>query len=290
MGTALASLPINGEHDMASASPRLFAADTPAPEGPAFDAAGSLFVVCMDNGNILKLDPQGRIEVFANTGGHPNGLAFGPGGLLYITEAGLKAILVADAAGNLQTVTTAADGKPLLGPNDLCFDARGNFYFTDPVGSSADHRSGRVCYATPAGEAHIVAEGLAFPNGLALTPDGAHLYVVNELAHEMVRFATRPDGSLDAGEHFCPIRRGGIGGDGMALDVAGNLYVTNFGLGTVDVIAPTGELLDLLPAGGLKPTNVAFGGPDRRDLYITELETAAVYVHRNHLAGLALGA
>ena len=268
--------------------PRLFAVGTPGPEGPAFDAAGHLFVVCMGNGNLLKISPAGRAEVFANTGGTPNGLAFGPDGLLYVAEAGRRAILVAEAGGGLRTLATGADGKPFLGPNDLCFDARGNFYFTDPVGSNAQNRIGKVYHCTPQGEARSVAEGLAFPNGLALTADGQHLYVVSELAHEMRRYPVREDGSLGEGEHFCPIRQGGIGGDGMALDVAGNLYVTNYGLGTVDVISPAGELLDLLPAGGRNPTNVAFGGPDMCDLYITELETATVYVRHNDIPGLPL--
>jgi gluconolactonase len=277
-----------------SEAPRLFVSNTPAPEGPAFDDAGNLFVVCMGNGNILKITPDGQTDVFANTGGHPNGLAFGPEGLLYIAEAGLKAILVADGEGNLRTLATEGEGQGFAGPNDLCFDARGNFYFTDPVGSKADNRVGKVWHCTPQGEAHVVAEGLAFPNGLALTaggtpaPRGRRLYVVNELAHEMLRYEVREDGSLGAGEHFCPIRQGGIGGDGMALDVEGNLYVTNYGLGTVDVISAQGELLDLLPAGGRQPTNVAFGGADRRDLYITELETGAVYVRRHSIAGLEL--
>lgn len=264
-------------------SPRLFAANVPAPEGPAFDVEGNLFVVCMGSGDILKIDSEGRARVFCNTGGHPNGLAFGPDGLLYIAEAGLRAILTATPDGILSTL---AEG--FLGPNDLCFDRHSNFYFTDPVGSNAERRTGRVYYCTRDGAARAVAEGLAFPNGLALTDDSQYLYVVHELAHEMLRYAVHDGGSLGAGEHFCPIRQGGIGGDGMALDVEGNLYVTNFGLGSVDVISPQGELLDMLPAGGLKPTNVAFGGPEMRDLYITELETAAVYVRRNDVPGLPL--
>lgn len=275
----------NVPHDQ----PRRFAANIPAPEGPAFDAQGNLFVVCMGDGNILKIGPDGQAHVFCNTGGHPNGLAFGPDGLLYIAEAGLRAILVADAAGHVTTVATEGDGVPFLGPNDLCFDRRGSLYFTDPVGSRDDNRIGRVWHLGPrASRPRIVANGLAFPNGLALTADGTHLYVVNELAHEMLRYAVHDDGSLGTAEHFCPIRQGGIGGDGMALDIEGHLYVTNYGLGSVDVISPQGELLDMLPAGGLQPTNVAFGGPDMRDLYITELQTAAVYVHRNEVAGLRL--
>src|SRR5512139_3360408 len=121
-----------GDREWGMERPRLFCANTPAPEGPAFDDAGNLFVVCMGNGNILKIDPDGHAEVFAHTDGHPNGLAFAREGLLYIAEAGLKAVLVADGQGNLRTLATEGDGRPFAGPNDLCFDPYGNFYFTDP--------------------------------------------------------------------------------------------------------------------------------------------------------------
>ena len=147
---------------------------------------------------------------------------------------------------------------------------------------------GRVFYCTCDGHAIPVADGLAFPNGLALTADAKTLYVVNELAHMMVRYEVQEDGTLGPKEDFAPIRQGGIGGDGMALDVEGNLYLANYGTGMIDIISPEGEQVGALDAGGRTPTNVAFGGADLKDLYITETETGAVYVQRTAVAGLRL--
>jgi len=272
----------------AAMQPRRFAEGFAFPEGPAFDTEGNLYLVSMGNGDILRVTPDGGVSLLANTGGAPNGLAFGPDGLLYVAEARHRAILRVDRAGTIAILLMEAEGEPFRAPNDLCFDPRGGFYFTDPGSSSAHTPVGRVFYCPPGGPARQVAGGLCFPNGLALTADAKALYVVNELAQTMVRFDVQDDGTLGPKQDFAPIRRGGIGGDGMALDAEGNLYVANYGLGAVDVISPAGDLLDCLPAGGARPTNVAFGGPDMRDLYITECETGAVYVLRAEVAGLRL--
>jgi gluconolactonase len=63
----------------------------------------------------------------------------------------------------------------------------------------------------------------------------------------------------------------------MALDVDGNLYVAHFGMGEIAVFDVEGTRIDTLPAGGEKPTNVAFGEDDMRGLYVTEVETGSVY-------------
>lgn len=133
-----------------------------------------------------------------------------------------------------------------------------------------------------------MAEGLAFPNGLALTADQRTLYLVETLTRKVYACAVLDDGGLGPRQDLATLREGGVGGDGMALDVAGRLYVAHFGLGTVDIFSPAGEPLGELPAGGANPTNVAFGGPDGQDLYITEAETGGVYVQRSLAAGLAL--
>jgi len=78
---------------------------------------------------------------------------------------------------------------------------------------------------------------------------------------------------------------GGVGGDGVAFDVEGNLYMAHFGTGEISVFSPDGELLEKLPAGGMKPTNVAFGGEDMMELYVTEVETNSVYRLRPGIAG-----
>jgi len=111
-------------------TPTLFAAGLPFPEGPCFDRHGNLYVVDFGAGNISRLTPDGRAEVFARTGGSPTGLTFHPDGTLYVADTGLGAILRVEPDGTWSRVADA-----FAGPNDLAFDQDGRLYFTDPHGS-----------------------------------------------------------------------------------------------------------------------------------------------------------
>lgn len=270
------------------ADAHLLVAGIDFPEGPVFDREGRLHVVAMGAGDVLRVDPAGSVEVLAHTGGAPNGLAFGPDGLLYVCDAGLRAILTVEAPGRASVLTDSWEGGGFAGPNDLCFDPQGDFYFSDPVGSSLENPVGRVFHCTCAGEAREVAGGVAFPNGLALSGDGRALFVVETLTRQVWAYEVLPDGGLGRRSLFCGMRDGGVGGDGMALDVDGSLYVAHYGLGTIDVFDADGGRLAELPAGGANPTNVAFGGDGRQKLYITEAETGAVTIQRALRPGLEL--
>jgi gluconolactonase len=74
----------------------------------------------------------------------------------------------------------------------------------------------------------------------------------------------------------------------MAFDVAGNLYVANYGGGEVIILNPKGEAVERIPVGGLHPTNVAFGGTDRRSLFVTEVATGSIYRFNTDHPGLPL--
>ena len=74
----------------------------------------------------------------------------------------------------------------------------------------------------------------------------------------------------------------------MAFDVDGNLYVAHAGLGRVDIYDPTGKLIDAITVPGPNVTNCAFGGPDNKTLYITEVSTHSVYTAQLNVAGLPL--
>ncbi len=270
------------------AEARLLAVGIDFPEGPVFDGEGRLHVVAMGSRDVLRVDGTGAVEMLVHTGGAPNGLAFGPDGLLYVCDAGLRAILTVDASGRARVLTDGWEGGAFAGPNDLCFDPQGDFYFTDPVGSSVESPVGRVFHCTCAGEVRGVAGSLAFPNGLALSSDGRALFVVETLTRQVWAYEVLPDGRLGHRFLFCEMRDGGVGGDGLALDVDGNVYVAHFGLGTIDVFDPDGRALAELPAGGANPTNVAFGGADGQDLFVTEAETGTITVQRALRPGLKL--
>ena len=249
-----------------------------SPEGPAFDRRGDLYFVNWLTSAIVRLGPDGVPAEVANTAGIPAGLAFHPDGTLYIADEGAQhhGVLRLDAGGTLTPWLQAYEGQPLNGANDLVFDQQGVLYFSDPWGSSLAKPIGGFYRAFPDGRLERLDSGLAFPNGVAVAPDGSAVYLAETGPNRVLRYAIGAGGDVGARTVFAELE-GGPGPDGMAFDVAGNLYVAHHGEGRVDVLDPQGRPLPPLAVPGRQPTNVAFGGPDRRTLVVTEVATGSVY-------------
>lgn len=143
------------------------------------------------------------------------------------------------------------DGRTLGRLNDLIADGNGGAYFT----------SGGLYHVGADGKVTVIAEGDIRTNGLMLSPDGRTLYVTNNT--EVVAFDVAADGAATNRRVFGTLD-GDDGGDGMAIDAEGRLYVT--GNAGVHVLSADGEHLGLIPTPR-RPITVAFGGPDKRTLY-----------------------
>lgn len=254
-----------------------------SPEGPAFARDGSLFFVNWLSSSIVRLAPDGTASEWFNTGGIPAGLAFDQDGNLYVADEGddIHGILRINPAGESRLVVDSHAGRRLNGANDLVFDRDGVLYFSDPWGSSLANPIGGFYCLFPDGRLEQLDDGLAFPNGVAV--DERWVYLAETWHNRVLRYP-RGGGPREVWAQLT----GPGGPDGMAFDEAGNLYVAHFGAGRVDVIAPDGRVVDAIAVPGSKPTNVAFGGSDRRTIVVTEVETASVYRARASVAGRAL--
>ena len=148
-------------------------ADIAFAEGPIFDEAGNLyFVNYVRNGTLGRKTPDGTVSVWCETGGQANGLKADKDGSIVAADYGGKRILRVQPNGtDIEVMTDSYEGEPYLGPNDVCFDLAGNLYFTDPTGSDADNPIGCVYRVDRQGNVLRLAEGMAFPNGLAVSPD-----------------------------------------------------------------------------------------------------------------------
>ena len=259
-----------------------------SPEGPAFDRDGNLYFVNWLTSSIIKLTLDGEAAEFFNTGGIPAGLAFHRDGSLYVADEGddIHGVLrIAD--GEATILVNEYEGQPLNGANDLVFDRTGVLYFSDPWRSSAENPIGGFYRYFPDGTLERIDHGLAFPNGVALSAASDAVYLAETYRNRILRYPIGPDGAIGAREDFA-ILPGREGPDGMAFDQAGNLYVAHYGGGKVAVFGPSGEMIDEIPVPGAQVTNVAFGGPDRRTLVITDVATASLYQTRVDVPGLAL--
>jgi gluconolactonase len=241
-------------------------------EGVVFDRAGLAYVSDTNHGTIYRVSATGETTVWAKTPA-PNGHKVLNDGTHLVCDKG--AVLHLDADGRrLPDASNECDGKPLRVPNDLTIDPKGGFYFTDPGGSSINNPIGTVHYVDPQGKTHLVAEGLAFPNGIVLRPDGKTLLVGESQQNRILAYEVTAPGKLGARRVLAtlPTKQGdqiANEPDGMALDEQGNLYVAHYGMHTVQVLSPEGTLLRSYPGGNLTTSNVAFAGPQMDRLYIT---------------------
>lgn len=216
---------------------------------------------------IRKLTPPSTFSVFAEQG-NSNGLALDLEGNVLACSHDLQTLTRFDAMTSQRTPLdlTYDDGKHFNSPNDLTVRSDGTVYFTDPsyqIGQRPSQINDTNVYrVTPAGKVELVTDTLDQPNGVALSPDERTLYV-GSTSSVILKFPVNADGSLGGSSTF--VDTGG-GSDGFTIDCAGNVYTT--GGAQVQVWSPSGDRLGAIavPQG---TSNVAFGGADRKTLFIT---------------------
>jgi gluconolactonase len=257
-------------------------------EGPSFDLAGNLYVVDIPWGRIFRIDSQGLFSVVAEYEGAPNGLKIHQDGRIFVADFA-KGILELDPrSGSLRTIVDRYDGKPFCGVNDLVFGRNGDLYFTDQGMSGLHDPSGRVFRLHANGSLDLVFGGIPSPNGLVLDRSESTLYVNVTRDNAVWRVPLGADGRAFKVGAFIRLS-GGIGPDGLALDEQGGLAVAHLGLGVVWLVSSTGEPIARIDScAGRGTSNLAFGGPDRRTLYITESETGQILKAAVPVAGWPL--
>ncbi len=266
-------------------------------EGPAADADGSVYFSDIVNSRIMKLSSNGQLSVFRSDSGRTNGNLFdregrlvscegaemGPGGRRRLVRTDMK-------TGDVTVLTERYEGRRYNSPNDLAIDGQGRIYFTDPrYGDRSDMEmdlEGVYRIDTNGRVTRVLQQpDIQRPNGIAITPDDKKLYLVDSNPglngnRRIWSFDVQTDGRLDHQKlvyDFAP----GRGGDGMRLDIEGNLWVAA-GISTprgtaettdnppgVYVITPEGKLLGRIPVPEDLITNLAFAGSEKKTLYIT---------------------
>jgi gluconolactonase len=242
-------------------------ADVAFPEGPAFDSEGNLyFVNYVRNGTIGRKTPDGTVTVWVdlNTiGGVANGLKTDQGGNVIVADSKGKRLLRISPNREISILAQQFQGKPFLALNDVALDKVGNIYFTDPSGSSRENPIGGVYRFSVDHKLSLLDGKLAFPNGLAISPDQGRIYVAEMLASRIVVYDLSRDGVVSNKRTFYQYPGGNL--DGMGFDEYSRLWMTRPENNCVDVFSENGELLHKIPTASTV-TNLAWWG---KSVYLT---------------------
>ncbi len=261
-------------------------------EGPVADAHGDLYFTNVYANRILKFTVKDRtLTVARENSNAANGLAFDRAGKLLACEGGTEdrgQVTRMDLkSGKITVLADSFQGKPLGAPNDLCLDAAGRIYFTSRSVKPEIANVNSVYRIDPDGKISqvLAAPEIDMPNGIEVTANGKWLYLVEsdgrvDRSRCIKRYPLQPDGTVGKGTvliNFYP----GRSGDGLCLDADGNLYIaaglhkTRGSSETLDtkpgihVFTPDGKLVGYVATPEDTITNCAFGGPDRRTLFVT---------------------
>ena len=291
------------------------------PEGPVVMADGSVILVEIACGRITRVKPNGQKTAIAHTGAGPNGAAIGPDGALYVCNNGgfnwhqasdteLRPAGQAEdysggriervdlKSGEVTVLYTHSDKAPLQGPNDIVFDNDGGFWFTDHGKiRDRDMDRGAVIYGRIDGsEIREVIFPMHSPNGIGLSPDGKELWVTETFTCRLWAFAINAPGQLRLIPTFGAVHGGRLvaspdgqrGLDSMAVDSVGNICIGQIYRGAILVISPQGDILSEIAMPDPFCTNIAFGGNDMRDAYVTLSSTGKLVKIRWDIPGLHL--
>jgi sugar lactone lactonase YvrE len=231
---------------------------------------GRLFFSSWGSNEIMAVDLDGTSEVIGPGGGGAGwAVDWLPGGRMLVTGAELMRL---EPDGTRVRHADLSHISP-YGFSEITIDGRGNTYvnsinfdfadFGEVMGSG--QAPGKIALVTPDGEAREVADGLAFPNGMVVTPDNATLIVAESFARQLTAFDIGPDGSLFNRRVWADVT-----GDGICLDAEGAVWTTDVVEGETGVclrVREGGEVLDRIELDR-PPYACMLGGEDGRTLFM----------------------
>ena len=257
------------QSDLAAGEAKRLADGMKFTEGPVADGKGAVYFSDIPNNRIMKWDAKGLAAWMEDSGG-ANGLKFDKDGSLLACQGGARRVVRISSDKKVTVIADAFDGKKLNSPNDLCLDAKGGIYFTDPRYGNRDSMEldkEAVYYVPPGGGKPMrVVDDMTRPNGVHI--DGDRIYVADQGGNKTWVYGMNADGTLKDKKEFAP-----KGSDGVKVDEKGNVYLTTGGKILIYSRdgAPLGELsMPEVEIGGKKvregPANLAFDG---KVLYVT---------------------
>jgi sugar lactone lactonase YvrE len=222
---------------------------------------------------VFTVTVDGHREIEVEIDDQPSGLGWLPDGRLLLVSMHDQKVLRREADG---TVVEHADLSGVAtGPcNDMVVAADGTAYvgnFGFEVFGAGPAREAALARVTPGGEVDVAAEGLRFPNGSVITPDGRTLIVGESFGRRYVAFAIGPDGALSGRRTWAEVPDRSP--DGCTLDAEGAIWFANAAGTTVARVREGGEITHEIEIGQ-STYACALGGDDGRTLFVVSADRA----------------
>lgn len=265
-------------------------------EGPLWHPDGHFHFVDLRRNQLFRITPGGAPQLVRETRGG-NGMTFDLEGRIVLCEGDARRVVRIDPDGRLEVLAERFEGGRFNRPNDVVCRSDGALYFTDPdkrtpyakreipgpAGVDRLWDGARVYRIAPDGAVSVVAH-CEYPNGLAFSPDERTLYVANTRS-TMYIHALELDAAgraLTRRRIFADMNEGSAPGipDGLKVDSIGRVFCT--GPGGVWVFAPDGRRLGIIPFPE-QAVNFCFGGQDLRTLFCCA--HTSIYTRRVRVAG-----
>jgi len=243
-------------------------------EGPSIDRDGNLLCTDMQGGRIYRISPDAKWEVLVEYDGIPNGLKLHKDGRAFIADRKNGLMVLDTGTGKIETLLSGPKfDQKFKGLNDLHFATNGDLYFTDQGRTGLQDPTGHVYRLTAQGGLDTIIANAPSPNGLVLSKRENALYLAVTRANAIWRIDL-DDPHLRAGLF---VQLPCAGPDGVALDDDGNVVVAHPTLGGVWVFSRIGVPLHFIKTcAGDMTTNIAYGGPGNKTLFITETHTGSI--------------
>jgi sugar lactone lactonase YvrE len=236
------------------------------PEGPRWHDDRLWFSDQHDH-RVVAMNVDGKAETIIELPNQPSGLGWLPDGRLLVVSMLDRRVLRREPDGSLVVHADLAD-LAVAQCNDMVVDARGNAYvghFGFDMYGGADPRDASVILVTPDGAARVAADGIKFPNGSVITPDGATLLVGESWAARIRAFDVAVDGSLSNPRVWAQLEGATV--DGMCLDAEGAIWAACPFSGRCVRVLAGGEIVDEVKVTHPGAFACMLGGADRRTLY-----------------------
>jgi sugar lactone lactonase YvrE len=256
-------------------------------EGPAVDAAGNLYAVNLHRaGTIGELAPgaaASRLFAVLPDGSIGSGIRFDREGRMYVADYRRHNVFVFDPGSD--TPKVYFHSSDFSQPNDLAIARDGTLFASDPDFARHSGRVWRIERAANGGAVGAPMHGarpMGETNGIDLSADDATLYVSETDTREVWAYHIDGDALL---RPRLVVRFPSFKVDGLRTDRAGRLFVARPGNGSIAIVAPNGTVLREVALRGQYPTNLTFGGPGGRTVFVTQVDGGFIEAFETDVPG-----